>query len=49
MDFDQIVEMVESMSPEGVLDAVLSASETARPCLTSSSQAEDIAVLYFLR
>jgi len=49
MDVDRIAETVEPLSPEAVLDAVLGAHENARSCLTSSFQAEDMAVLYLLR
>jgi phosphoadenosine phosphosulfate reductase len=49
MDVDRIAETVESLSPEGVLEAVLAANESGRPCLTSSFQAEDMAVLHLLR
>src|SRR5467141_2614508 len=46
---DRIAETVESLSPEAVLEAVLGAKENARTCLTSSFQAEDMAVLNLLR
>jgi phosphoadenosine phosphosulfate reductase len=49
MDVDRIAETVESLSPEAVLEAVLATNESARPCLTSSFQAEDMAVLHLLR
>jgi phosphoadenosine phosphosulfate reductase len=49
MDVNRIAEKVESLSPEEVLEAVLAATEDARPCLTSSFQAEDMAVLHLLR
>ncbi|HYR82590.1 MAG TPA: phosphoadenylyl-sulfate reductase, partial [Terriglobia bacterium] len=49
MDVDRIAETVESFSPESALEAVLAANESARPCLTSSFQAEDMAVLHLLR
>ena len=49
MEVDQIAETVEILSPEAVLEAVLRANENARPCLTSSFQAEDMAVLHLLR
>jgi len=49
MDIDRIAETAETLSPDAVLDAVLSANENARPCLTSSFQAEDMAVLHLLR
>ncbi len=49
MNVDQIAEVIESLAPEQVLDTVLAARENARVCLTSSFQAEDMAVLYFLR
>src|SRR5258708_32991930 len=49
MNVDQIGEAAERLALEQVLDAVLAARENARVCLTSRFQAEDMAVLYFLR
>lgn len=49
MSVEQIAEVVESFAPEQVLDTVLAANENARVCLTSSFQAEDMAVLHLLR
>src|SRR6266436_236517 len=49
MDVDRIAETAETLTPEAVLDAVLGAHENARPCFTSSFQAEDMAVLHLLR
>ena len=49
MDVDRIAETAETLTPEAVLDAVLGANENARSCLTSSFQAEDMAVLHLLR
>jgi len=49
MNVDRIAEEVESLAPEQVLDTVLAANENARVCLTSSFQAEDMAVLHLLR
>ena len=49
MNVDKIAETVETLTPEATLDAVLGANENARPCLTSSFQAEDMAVLHLLR
>jgi len=49
MDVDRIAETAETLPPEAVLDAVLGANKNARPCLTSSFQAEDMAVLHLLR
>jgi phosphoadenosine phosphosulfate reductase len=49
MNVDRIGEEVESLAPEQVLDTVLVANENARICLTSSFQAEDMAVLHLLR
>ena len=49
MDIDRIAETSETLTPEATLDAVLGANENARPCLTSSFQAEDMAVLHLLR
>ena len=49
MNVDRIAEAVESLAPEQALDTVLAANENARVCLTSSFQAEDMAVLHLLR
>ncbi len=44
-----IADAVESLPAEQALDAVLSANPGARACLTSSFQAEDMAVAHLLR
>ena len=49
MNVERIAEVVESLAPEQALDTVLAANESARVCLTSSFQAEDMAVLHLLR
>ena len=49
MNVDRIAEVVETLEPGSALDFVLSAAPTARVCLTSSFQAEDMVVLYHLR
>src|SRR6266481_1903981 len=49
MNVERIAEVVEGLAPEQALDTVLAANENARVCLTSSFQAEDMAVLHFLR
>src|SRR5260370_17616299 len=49
MNVDHIAEAIENLAPEQALDTVLAATESARACLTSSFQAEDMAVLYLLR
>jgi len=49
MNVDRIAEVVEGFAPEQALDTVLAANENARVCLTSSFQAEDMAVLHLLR
>jgi phosphoadenosine phosphosulfate reductase len=49
MNVDHIAEAIENLAPEQVLDTVLAASDRARVCLTSSFQAEDVAVLHILR
>jgi phosphoadenosine phosphosulfate reductase len=49
MNVDHIAEAVETLAPEQVLDNVLAANLDARLCLTSSFQAEDMAVLHLLR
>ena len=49
MNADHIAEAIENLAPEQALDTVLAANEAARVCLTSSFQAEDMAVLHILR
>ena len=49
MNVDHIAEAIENLAPEQALDTVLAARENARVCLTSSFQAEDMAVLHILR
>ncbi len=49
MNVDHIAEAVENLAPEQALDTVLAANQTAIVCLTSSFQAEDMAVLHILR
>src|SRR6266849_629372 len=49
MNVDQIAETAETLTPEAVLDTVLTAKENARVCFTSSFQAEDMTVLHLLR
>jgi phosphoadenosine phosphosulfate reductase len=49
MNVDHIAEAIENLTPEQALDTVLAAQENARVCLTSSFQAEDMAVLHILR
>jgi phosphoadenosine phosphosulfate reductase len=49
MNVEWIAEVVEGLAPEQALDTVLAANENARVCLTSSFQAEDMAVLHLLR
>jgi phosphoadenosine phosphosulfate reductase len=49
MNVDHIAESVENLAPEQVLESVLAANQGARICLTSSFQAEDMAVLHLLR
>jgi phosphoadenosine phosphosulfate reductase len=49
MNVERIAELVEGLAPEEALDTVLAANENARVCLTSSFQAEDMAVLHLLR
>jgi phosphoadenosine phosphosulfate reductase len=49
MNVDHIAETVENLAPEQVMDTVLAANKNARVCLTSSFQAEDMAVLHLLR
>ncbi len=49
MNVDHIAEAVENLAPEQALDTILVANQTASVCLTSSFQAEDMAVLHILR
>ena len=49
MNVERIAEVVEGFAAEQTLDTVLAANENARVCLTSSFQAEDMAVLHLLR
>jgi len=49
MNVERIAEVVEDFAPEQALDTVLAANESAHVCLTSSFQAEDMAVLHLLR
>jgi phosphoadenosine phosphosulfate reductase len=49
MEVNHIAELVESLPAEQALDAVLSANPGAHACLTSSFQAEDMAVAHLLR
>jgi len=49
MNAERIAEVVEALAPEQALDTVLAANVNARVCLTSSFQAEDMAVLHLLR
>lgn len=46
---EQLAQNVEALSPEAALDAILAAYPEGRPCLTSSFQAEDMAVTDFAR
>ena len=49
MNVDRIAETVETLAPESALDLILSAAPSARICITSSFQAEDMVVLHLLR
>ncbi len=49
MDLERIAEAVESLPPDETLSAVLAARHNAPMCVTSSFQAEDVAVLHLLR
>src|SRR5947208_16866770 len=49
MNVEHFANVVENLPPEQALDAVLAARESTRVCLTSSFQAEDMAVLHILR
>jgi len=49
MDVNCIAEELESLAPEQALESVLTANQSARVCLTSSFQAEDMVVADLLR
>ena len=49
MSVEQIAEQIEKLSAEQGLDVVLAVNPNARACLTSSFQAEDMAVAHLLR
>jgi phosphoadenosine phosphosulfate reductase len=49
MSVDRMAETLEGLAPKQALDTILAANESARVCLTSSFQAEDMAVLHLLR
>ena len=49
MEVERIADVVESLPAEQALEAVLQANPGARACLTSSFQAEDMAVAHLLR
>jgi phosphoadenosine phosphosulfate reductase len=49
MNVESIAELVEGLPSEQALDTILAAKDDARACLTSSFQAEDMAVLHLLR
>jgi phosphoadenosine phosphosulfate reductase len=49
MDIHHISEELENLAPEQALETVLGANPTARVCLTSSFQAEDMVVTHLLR
>src|SRR5580658_1146886 len=49
MDVDRLAEGLESLAPEQALETVLAANRSARICLTSSFQAEDMVVADLLR
>src|SRR5260370_15561796 len=48
MEVDRIAEELESLAPEQAREAVLTANKSARVCLTSSFQAEDMVVAHLL-
>jgi phosphoadenosine phosphosulfate reductase len=49
MELDRLAEKIEILSTEQTLETVLGANLNARVCVTSSFQAEDMAVLHLLR
>ena len=49
MQVDRIAEELENLSTDQALETVLTANQSARVCLTSSFQAEDMVVAHLLR
>jgi phosphoadenosine phosphosulfate reductase len=49
MEVESIAETVERLTPEQALETVLAAKKNARACLTTSFQAEGMAILHILR
>src|SRR5580700_7263030 len=49
MEVERIAETVENLPAEQALELVLGANASSRVCLTSSFQAEDMAVTHLLR
>src|SRR5258705_13832686 len=49
MEVDRIAHELESLAPEQALETVLALNQSARYCLTSSFQAEDMVVAHLLR
>ena len=49
MELDRLSELVENLPADQALDTVLAANPMARPCFTSSFQAEDMVVAHLLR
>src|SRR6201997_1369655 len=49
MEMDRIADETENLAPEQALELVLTLKQSARYCLTSSFQAEDMVVAHLLR
>jgi phosphoadenosine phosphosulfate reductase len=49
MEVDRLADKLESLGPEQGLEAVLTGNQSTQLCLTSSFQAEDMAVAHVLR
>ena len=49
MEVDQIAQELENLAPEQTLETVLTLKQSARFCLTSSFQTEDMVVAHLLR
>src|SRR5258707_15866843 len=49
MDVDRIAHELENLEPEQALETVLTLNQSARYCLTSSFQAEDMVLAHLLR
>src|SRR5579859_1610465 len=49
MELERIADELENLAPEQALETILAANHSAKVCLTSSFQAEDMTLAHFLR